>query len=82
MKINSIQIDNIPNYNKIKADLIRKMVAYLNKFGSYSFSLNTQCTQSDTDFIAFDIVGAVNESGLSAELDCKSTHYSIRRCYV
>lgn len=82
MKISKIQIENIPNYNHVKANLIKRLVTYIKEFGFYNFSLDTQCTQSDTDFIAFDIVGAVNSRGLSVELDCKSTHYVIRSCDV
>ena len=82
MKISKIELENIANYNRVKTNLIRRLINYIKEFGSYEFSLDTQCSQSDTDFIAFDIVGAINELKLSVELDCKSTHYSIRRCYA
>jgi hypothetical protein len=82
MKIGKHKIINIEHYNRVKDNLIRRLATYIKEFGSYEFTLDTQCNQFDTDFIASEITDELNKLKLNVVLENKSDYYSIRRSYV
>jgi hypothetical protein len=82
VKISKIEIKDIANYNSVKTNLIRRLATYIKEFGSYEFTLDTQCNQFDTDFIASEITDELNKLKFNVVLENKSDYYSIRRSYV
>lgn len=82
MKIGKHKIINIEHYNSVKTNLIRRLATYIKEFGSYEFTLDTQCNRFDTDFIASEITDELNKLKFNVVLENKSDYYSIRRSYA